>query len=75
MTKGQQWIGGSSRQTVQLEVPQVEIKRGISQGVVRRSVHKSSGRRLSGWIVRTIVLATILFALLDLSLLLSGLQH
>jgi hypothetical protein len=40
-----------------------------------RPVDNASGRRLTAWIVRSIILATTAFALLDLSLLVSSIHH
>jgi len=40
-----------------------------------RRVDNASGRRLTAWIVRSIILATTAFAILDLSLLMSSIHH
>ncbi len=40
-----------------------------------RRVDNASGRRLTAWIVRSIILATTAFAILDLSLLVSSIHH
>lgn len=40
-----------------------------------RRVDDAGGRRLTAWIVRSIILATTAFAILDLSLLVSSIHH
>jgi hypothetical protein len=41
----------------------------------RRPARPGSGRKVKGWIIRCVILATGSVALLDLYLLLSGLNH
>ncbi len=45
------------------------------RGVSKRPVRSVSSRTLTAWIVRSIILATTAFAILDLSLLVSSVHH
>lgn len=48
---------------------------GSARRGVRPTAGAAHGRNVSAWVVRTIILATTAFALLDLSLLVSGLRR
>ena len=49
--------------------------RGGGLGVSKRPVRSVSSRTVTAWIVRSIILATTAFAILDLSLLVSSVHH
>jgi hypothetical protein len=54
--------------------PPAGYRAGQTRGRTK-TVSRDAGRRVKWWIVRTIVLATTVFALIDLYLLASGAHH
>ncbi len=65
----------SAATSVQIVPPMALSSRARSRTSSSTSGASTSGRRLSAWIVRTIMLATTAFAVLDLSLLVSSVHH
>jgi len=55
--------------------PQVVLMSPHGHMPNRRATDNASARRITSWIVRSIILATTGFALLDLSLLVSSVHH
>jgi len=66
---------GSSSSSVRISPPFALNSPPRSLMSSSRPVGSASGRRLTAWIVRTIILATTAFAILDLSLLVSSVRH
>ena len=65
----------STRTTAPLSSQRVILHSPTSYSVARRRPTPVKANRITGWIVRSIILATTAFALIDLFLLASGLHH
>ncbi len=63
--------GGSHASSVRL----VTVSGGMRSSRPAVGSTSTSGKKLTAWIVRSIMLATVAFALLDLSLLLTSVRH
>jgi|GEM_PF-4258490 hypothetical protein len=66
---------GSSGTTVGLRDPRVVLHFSNVLSITRRPVRADIARGFSAWILRSIILATAGFALLDLFLLVSSVHH
>jgi|HubBroStandDraft_6_1064221.scaffolds.fasta_scaffold3223866_1 hypothetical protein len=62
---------GSNASSVRL----VTVSGGMRSSRPAVGSTSTSGKTLTAWIVRTIMIATVAFALLDLSLLLTSVRH
>lgn len=78
----EQAVGGSANFSLRTGRSQVvwNAPTGYQTGVRRtgaaaKTVRRHAGKRLEWWIVRSIVVATTVFALLDLFLLATGSHH